>query len=103
MSGPAAPGRFLEVHFPPDADIFAGLEPLADVRDLARLVEVERDSAVGARDRGFADQHRTPRRRERPGDRKSVVWGKSVSVRVVLGGRCITKKYILILLTISQQ
>src|SRR3546814_17948396 len=25
-------------------------------------------------------------------DRKSVVWGKSVSVRVDLGGRCIIKK-----------
>src|SRR3546814_20720279 len=31
-------------------------------------------------------------RRRIPGDRKSVVWGKSVSVRVDLGGRRIIKK-----------
>src|SRR3546814_12264271 len=33
-----------------------------------------------------------PARHPRPGDRKSVVKGKSVSVRVALGGRSIIKK-----------
>src|SRR3546814_16977876 len=40
-----------------------------------------------------AEQHRGNGTDERPrfGDRKSVVWGKSVSVRVDLGGRRIIK------------
>src|SRR3546814_20797817 len=42
--------------------------------------------AAGARD------PESRRRRRAPPDRKSVVWGKRVSVRVVLGGRRITKK-----------
>ena len=35
-----APGRFVEMHLPPDADVLAGLDP-AGVLELARLVEVE--------------------------------------------------------------
>src|SRR3546814_19641766 len=35
---------------------------------------------------------RSPRSRTWPRDRKSVVWGKSVSVRVDIGGRRILKK-----------
>src|SRR3546814_20061096 len=66
MLRPARPGRFLEVHLPPDADIFAGLEPLADVGKLVRFVEVQRDAAVGERAGAVADQPGAPRRRERP-------------------------------------
>src|SRR3546814_16939283 len=38
------------------------------------------------------DGRSAPEQRCRAGDRKSVVWGQSVSVRVYLGGRRIIKK-----------
>src|SRR3546814_16935346 len=40
----------------------------------------------------FAARDEEDARAEVPGDRKSVVWGKSVAVRVDLGGRRLLKK-----------
>src|SRR3546814_14367385 len=52
-----------------------------------------RDHRIGGEDHDEGDHRRHPRSRvPRPGDRKSVVEGKSVSVRVDLGGRRIIKK-----------
>src|SRR3546814_17194329 len=62
----------------------------------ARMAFRHRDLDAG---HGLAPVRRTKRhaapsrlRRDRRGDRKSVVWGKSVSVRVDLGGRRSIKK-----------
>src|SRR3546814_19699897 len=43
-------------------------------------------------DKAVAPCRRSALHRQMPEDRKSVVWGKSVSVRVDLGGRRIIKK-----------
>src|SRR3546814_11711382 len=70
--------------------------PLLEIED-HRAVRLDRADAVEARNRGDDDdvvafEQRSRRRMPHPVDRKSVVEGKSVSVRVDLGGRRISKK-----------
>ena len=56
-----APGRFVEVHFPPDADVLAGLDP-AGVGELAGLVEIENQVGRDQFARIVADLDRSPGR-----------------------------------------
>src|SRR3546814_11066530 len=64
---------------------------------LQALGRIERDSVKGRSARHterwdrLRDEQRADREKRKE-DRKSVVWGKSVSVRVDLGGRRIIKK-----------
>src|SRR3546814_17330088 len=72
----------------------------ASVRRLFACLGARRPRQVAARETmmtngnqgGAAMRELTLRAIVRGGDRKSVVWGKSVSVRVDLGGRRLTKK-----------
>src|SRR3546814_20843688 len=69
-----------------------GFEGFGALR-IARLGVVERAETLdqrGGQRRGVAQ--RADHRIHAIGDRKSVVWGKRVSVRVVLGGRRFIKK-----------
>src|SRR3546814_16179691 len=81
----------------PYATLFrSGVDPLSRLRPVHRHVDRARRRSEGFQPRGaiplsVADAYR---RAGRPLDRKSVVSGKSVSVRVDLGGRRIIKKKI---------
>src|SRR3546814_12966840 len=66
------------------------LQPFADARGEQRMVEEDPGLVEDQQRRPAVEALLEPV--EQIGDRKSVVWGKSVSVRVDLGGRRIMKK-----------
>src|SRR3546814_12691227 len=63
-----------------------------EARDQVEDQEVLRGQEVDPGDQGNAQRHQRPPAPDRRQDRKSVVEGKSVSVRVDLGGRRIIKQ-----------
>src|SRR3546814_11048384 len=83
--GASEPGRRQGLHGLRLSRVAAGSHLRGD-RDRARA-DREQHPFAGSRRRSAADDHRARR-----ADRKSVVEGKSVSVRVDLGGRRIIKK-----------
>jgi hypothetical protein len=60
----AAPGGLVEMHLPPDTDVFAEAYPRG-VAKLVWLVEIELDARVRERHGRFTHEHHAPRRGER--------------------------------------